>query len=180
MNSSHKFIIFLILLFLSSFSHSEAIDEDLFIKAKIIPAKIIKKAPNFTLEDIYGKKVELYSLRGRVVLLAFWATWCSPCKKEMPSMESLYQQFKSKGFVLLAISVDYEKKEKVKEFVEKNGYNFPVLLDSKLHAYHLYDVKGIPTAILIDKQGRIIGKAVGPRDWNTPEVISFLDLLLRE
>lgn len=182
MVSHRKFILFLIplLLLLDFFSRLEAIHEDLFIKAKIIPAKHIKKAPNFTLEDLDGKKVELQSFKGKVILLSFWATWCGPCKKEMPSMEALYKQLKPQGFVLLGVSVDYEKKEKVREFIEKNGCSFPILLDPKLHVYHLYEIKGIPTAILIDKQGGIVGKAVGSKDWNTPEVISLINLLMKQ
>ncbi len=177
-----KFIFFLILLvlLLDFSSQSEAIHEDLFIKAKIIPVKHIKKAPNFKLEDLYGKEVELHSFKGKVILLIFWATWCGPCKKEMPSMEALYQQLKHQDFILLGISVDYERKGKVKEFIEKNGFSFPILLDPKLQVYYLYEIEVIPTAILIDKQGGIIGKAVGPRDWTASEVVSLIDLLIKQ
>lgn len=182
MVSLRKFIFPLILLFLllDFFSQSEAIYEDLFVKAKIIPVKHIKKAPDFTVEDIYGKEVKLYSFKGKVILLIFWATWCGPCKKEMPSMEALYQQLKHQDFILLGISVDYEKKETVKEFIEKNGFSFPILLDPKLRVYYLYEIGVIPTAILIDKQGGIIGKAVGPKDWTAPEVVSLINLLIKQ
>lgn len=95
-------------------------------------------------------------------------------------MEALYKQLKPQGFVLLGISVDYEKKEKIKEFIEKNKCSFPILLDPKLRVYHLYEIKGIPTAILIDKEGGIVGKAVGSKDWNTPEVISLIQLLIKQ
>ncbi len=182
MASRHKWILFFILLLLlfGSYSQSKVIDEDLLIKAKITPIKNIKEAPNFTLEDLCGKKVELHSFKGKVILLVFWATWCGPCKKEMPSMEALYRQFKHRDFVLLGISVDYEKKERVKEFIEKNDWSFPILLDPKLRAYRLYEIKGIPTSILIDRQGRMVGKALGPRDWDTPEVISLIDVLINQ
>ena len=92
-------------------------------------------------------------------------------------MEALYQQFKMKDFILLAVSVDYESKEKVKEFIEKRRYTFPVLVDPRCFVFDLYEVKGIPTTILINKKGMMIGRAVGPRDWKSPEVITLIHLL---
>jgi peroxiredoxin len=96
----------------------------------------------------------------------------------MPSIEALYQQFKEKDFVFLTISVDYEGKKPVKEFIEKQHYTFSVLLDPKCETLDLYKVKGIPTTILIDKNRKMIGKATGPRNWKSPEAISLLNLLL--
>jgi thiol-disulfide isomerase/thioredoxin len=113
-----------------------------------------------------------------VVFINFWATWCGSCKDEMPSMEALYQQFKEKDFVFLTISVDYEGKKPVKEFIEKQRYTFPVLLDPKCETLDFYKVKGIPTTILIDKNRKMIGKATGPKNWKSPEAISLLNLLL--
>lgn len=167
--------------FFFSPSYSKGIEEAHFLKAGIKPIKNEQKAPNFVLEDLYGRRIEFIKyVRGKVVLLNFWATWCGTCKEEMDSMESLYQQLKDKDFVLLAISVDYEGREKVKEFIEKKGFTFPVLLDLKLRTLHLYEVKGIPTAVLIDKQMIIIGKAVGPRDWKSQEIFSLLNLLIKQ
>jgi peroxiredoxin len=93
-------------------------------------------------------------------------------------VETLYQQFKEKNFVFIAISVDYEGRKPVKEFIEKHRYTFPVLLDHKYETLDLYKVKGIPTTFIIDKKGRIIGRAVGPRNWKNPEVVSLLSLLI--
>ena len=95
-------------------------------------------------------------------------------------MEALYQQFKEKDFVFLTISVDYGDGKNVKEFIEKHHFAFPVLLDPKCKTLDLYAVKGIPTTIIIDKKGMMIGKAIGPRNWKKPEVISFLNVLLEE
>ena len=158
---------------------TEGGEDDLFSKIGIQSIKN-KKAPNFCLKGLNGEKVELKSFKGKVVFLNFWATWCSPCKKEMPSMEALYKQFKEKDFVFLTISVDYEGGKKVREFIEKHHYAFPVLLDPKCETLDLYEVKGIPTTIIIDKKGIMIGKAIGPRTWKKPEVISFLNLLLEK
>ncbi|MEW6374685.1 MAG: TlpA disulfide reductase family protein [Thermodesulfobacteriota bacterium] len=170
----------IILILLSSNGLIEGGGDALFLKTGISPIKDNKKAPNFCLENLSGKKVELKQFKGKVIFLNFWATWCGPCKEEMPSMEALYQKFKEKGFVFLTISVDYAGLKPVKEFIEKNRYTFPVLLDPKYEALDLYEVKGIPTTILIDKKGILIGKAIGPRNWRSQEVISLLNLLIEK
>jgi len=154
--------------------------EDHFSKAGIQPIKGGKKAPNFYLEDLQGKKWELKHFKGKVVFLNFWATWCGPCKDEMPSMEELYKQFKDKDFVFLALSVDYAGVKPVKDFIEKHRYTFPVLIDPKCETLDLFEVKGIPTTFLIDKKGIIIGKAIGPRDWKRSEAVSIVNLLLEK
>jgi len=171
--------LFFILILLVLYSSAEGIDT-LLQKAGIKPIKGSQTAPNFSLEDLNGKKVDLKQFRGKVVFLNFWATWCSPCKEEMPSMEALYQKLEERGFVFLAISVDYEDKKKVKEFIDKHRYTFPVLIDPKGLTLDLYKVKGIPTTILIDKKGRLVGSAVGPRDWKHPEIISILNQLIEK
>jgi peroxiredoxin len=158
-------------------SFAEGGEDPLFLKAGIQTVNH-KKAPDFRLEELSGKKVELKHFKGQVVFLNFWATWCSPCKEEMPSMEALYQKFKERGFVFLTISVDYEEKKKVKEFIDKHHYTFPVLIDPKCFTLDLYGVKGIPTTILIDKKGRIVGKKIGSKNWNSPEIISVLNQLI--
>jgi len=179
MGIGKAFLLFLLAFILSTPSiFAEVKKEDLFSKAGIQPVKAGKKAPVFSLEDLSGKKSELKQYRGKVVFLNFWATWCGPCKEEMPSMEELSKKFKEKDFVFLAISVDYAGIKPVKEFIEKYRYTFPVLIDPKCKTLDLFEVKGIPTTFLVDKKGIIIGKAVGPRDWNRSEVVSIVDLLL--
>ena len=153
-------------------------EDDLFSKIKISPIKGDKRAPDFSLKDLNSRKVGLKQFREKIIFLNFWATWCGPCKEEMPSLEVLHQQFKEKNFILLAISVDYEGLKPVQEFINKYHYTFPVLLDPKCETLDLFEVKGIPTTFLIDKKGRMVGKAVGPRDWKSPEVISLINLML--
>jgi len=172
--------LFVICLFLSLNVQADGREEDLFSKIGMIPIKGDKKAPDFSLKDLNGKKVELKKFRGKIVFLNFWATWCSPCKEEMPHMEALYQQFKEKNFVLLAISVDYEGIKPVKEFINKYQYPFPVLLDPKCETLDLFEVKGIPTTFLIDKKGKMVGKAIGPRNWESLEVVSLINLLIEK
>ena len=137
-------------------------------------------APNFCLEGLNGRKVELKTFKGKVIFINFWATWCGPCKEEMPSMEALYQQYKEKDFVFLTISVDYGEIKQVKEFIKQNRYTFPVLLDPKCETFDVFRVKGIPTTLIIDKKGRMIGKAVGPRNWKSPEFTLLLNMLIEE
>jgi peroxiredoxin len=168
---------FLFVLFSLSYS-SEGKKEDLYHKAGIQPIKGNTKVPNFCLNDLKGKKWEVKDLKGKVVLLNFWATWCGPCKEEMPAMEELHQQFKSKNFIFLTISVDYEKRDIVREFIEKHRYTFPVLHDPECLTLDIFQVKGIPTTFLIDKKGMMVGKATGPRNWKKAEVISILNSLL--
>jgi thiol-disulfide isomerase/thioredoxin len=173
------FLSFLCLLIFSPLSvFSENKKDDLYSKAGIQPIKGNTKVPNLNLTDLKGKKWETKDLKGKVIFLNFWATWCGPCKEEMPSMEELYQQFKSKDFIFLTISVDYEKKEIVKEFIQKHRYTFPVLLDPECATLDIFQVQGIPTTFLIDKKGMMIGKATGPRNWKKPEVVSILNSLL--
>ena len=157
-----------------------AAGEDLFQKIGAKQMKDKRKAPNFCLQDLNGRKVELKNFKGKVVFLNFWATWCGPCKEEMPSMEWLWQQFKEKDFVFLCVSVDYEGSKPVREFIEKHRYTFHVLVDPKCQALDLYEVKGIPTTFIIDKIGRMRGKAVSPRDWKNPDVAALLNLLIEE
>ncbi len=167
----------LLVSFTLSFS-SEKSREELFLKIGIQPIKGDMRAPDFCLENLKGEKLELKNFKGKVIFLNFWATWCGPCKEEMPSMEILYRQFKEKDFVFLSISVDYEGRKPVKNFIEKQRYTFPVLLDPKCNILDLYEVKRIPTTIIIDKNRKVIGRATGPINWKSPEVISLLSILL--
>src|SRR4030043_1595984 len=101
------FYFLLVILLLNLHFPAESGEDDLFSKIKIIPIKGNKRAPDFSLKDLNGNKVELKQFRGKIVFLNFWATWCSPCKEEMPSMEALHQQLKENKFILITVSVDY-------------------------------------------------------------------------
>ncbi|MCL4457874.1 MAG: TlpA family protein disulfide reductase, partial [Nitrospirae bacterium] len=112
-----------------------------------------QRAPDFTLKDINGKPVSLSSFKGKVVLLNFWATWCPPCRAEIPSMNKLYQKLKNRGFVILAVSTDRAVID-VKDFLETTPINFPVVVDYNLTvSRNLYKVFMMPTTFLIDKMG---------------------------
>lgn len=165
-------------LFLILVLAAEGGEGDLFSKMRINPIKGDKKAPDFSLKDLTGKKVEIKDYKGKIIFLNFWATWCVPCKEEMPSLEVLHERFKGEKFVLLTVSVDYEGLKVVHGFLDKHSYTFPVLLDPNGETLDLFEVKGIPTTFIIDKKGRVIGRALGPRDWRSPEVFSLVNLLV--
>jgi peroxiredoxin len=136
------------------------------------------RTPDFSLEGLNVKTVQLSALKGNVILLNFWATWCGPCKDEMPSMEALYQRYRERDFVLLAISVDDGSPDPARKFIQKHRYRFPVLLDPAGKTLDLFEIDRIPATVIIDKKGRMIGRAIGPRDWSKPEVFSLIDQIL--
>ena len=110
-------------------------------------------APDFTLRDLEGKEVKLMDLRGKTVLLDFWATWCAPCRAVMPVVELLHREFNDKGLVVFG--VDDEDPQVIVKFLQQSGYTLPTLHDPDKQVYNKYEVGGIPTMILIDKQGKI-------------------------
>ncbi len=118
-------------------------------------------AQDFTLKALEGGKVTLSDLRGKVVLLDFWATWCPPCRKELPSIEKLHREFKDKDLVVLGI--DDEDSGTVKGFLKKNEYSIPVLLDSRQEVHRMYGARAIPTVIVIGRDGVIKAHYVGGR-----------------
>ena len=136
-------------------------------------------APNFTFPGRDGKKVNLADYKGKVVLLNIWATWCAPCVAEMPSMEKLYQELKDEGFEILAVSVDESGAETVNPFMKKHKLGFPVLLDTKGDIKTLYQATGIPESFIIDGEGIIVEKIIGPRDWAASSAIRYFRNLIQ-
>jgi len=137
-----------------------------------------RMTPNdFTLQRLSGGSVSLSSLRGSVVILNFWATWCPPCRTEMPSMEILYQRYKNQGLEMLAVDLR-EDADTVRRFIQRNGYTFPVLLDLDGRVGGIYGIQSIPTTFIIDRDGMIIGRVVGSIYWNTAEMFAAIESLL--
>lgn len=134
----------------------------------------------FSLPSLGKEEVALSSYQGSYVLLNFWATWCPPCLEEMPSMETLYQRFKDRGFVVVAVSSDKEGESLVSEFVEKLGVTFPILLDTTGEVSAAYGAKNLPISFLLDRKGNVIAAAQGARDWASEQAISTLDELILE
>ena len=122
-----------------------------------------QKAEDFTLNDLAGKPVRLSSLRGKVVMLDFWATWCGPCRIEMPNVQKLHDQFRKKGLVVLGVNYG-ERPEAVRPFLKQTGYSFRILMDREQKVGMRYQVSGIPTLFIIDKGGTIRSHFIGVRD----------------
>jgi thiol-disulfide isomerase/thioredoxin len=158
--------------------HSE--ENSLFTKIGIQSVRDKKKTPHCCLESLSGERVQLSDLKDKIIFLNFWATWCAPCKEEMPSIETLCQRYKERDFVFLTISVDYEGPEPVRKFIEKRGYRFPVLLDPKGKTLDLFEISKIPATLIIDRKGKMIGRVIGPRNWSSPEVFSLVDQMLND
>jgi peroxiredoxin len=138
-----------------------------------------RPAPDFSLSDMDGKIHKLSDYRGKAVLLNFWASWCPPCRHEMPSMEKLYLELKDKPFQVLACD-QQEDDDTVFAFTGQfdPAPTFPLLLDRKSTVSKTYDVPGLPTTFLIDKSGRIVYRAVGGRDFSHPAIRALIEKLI--
>jgi peroxiredoxin len=134
---------------------------------------------DFTLTSLSGDTVTLSALKGQVVFLNFWATWCPPCRKEMPSMEVLYQRFRGKGLQMLAVDIQ-EKEAGVRRFIQEQKLNFPVLLDTSGKVSGGYGIEAVPTTFIIGRDGAIIARMVGSTTWNSPEMVAAFESLLSD
>lgn len=135
-------------------------------------------APNFTVRNLKGNRVSLDQFRGQVVILNLWATWCGPCRVEMPGFETMYRRFRSEGLTILAVSLDKGDTQKVKNFVEQYRLSFPVLMDDGQVVERLYPTFTIPTTYVIDKQGRVAAKVDGAKNWQSEQTFEALEYLL--
>jgi len=165
-----------------SFFHKSkplAAGEDLFKKLKIEKPETKILAPDFTLDDPSGKQVSLSALRGKVIFLNFWATWCPPCVQEMPTMEKLHQEMGPKGLIVLAINYQ-EKAKDVKKFLNRHKLTFTALLDFDAKVAESYQAWGLPMTVIVNKRGEIVGKVRGSREWYSSEAKEFFEQLLAE
>ncbi len=142
-------------------------------------ASDIRPAPDFSLDALDGKQVALNELRGQVVMINFWASWCVPCKEEMPLLEQMYRKYKSMGFTLLGVNVEPES-DKAEALLEKNPVSFPVLFDRENRVSKLYNVARMPSSVLIDREGnvRYLHRGYKPGDENT--YLNHIRALVRE
>ena len=137
-------------------------------------------APEFQLPSHSGGTISLKNYRGKVVFINFWATWCATCKVEMPSMQRVYDKFKDRGLEMLTISVDKDQ-SLIQPFLDEYKLTFPVLLDpEETTAKQMYKTTGVPETFIVNKQGIIVHKAIGPRDWSTEEAIAAFTQLVEE
>jgi DsbE subfamily thiol:disulfide oxidoreductase len=136
-------------------------------------------APAFTLEDLSGKSTSLRGLKGKVIFLNFWATWCVPCREEMPAMERLHREFKREGLEVVAVNYR-EDKDDVRKFLQELGLTFTVLLDKDGKVSEDYGVWSLPLSYFVNRRGEFVGKAIGSRDWNGQDARAFFQPLLAE
>lgn len=141
--------------------------------------KVGDEAPNFQLRDLAGNVVSLSQLRGKIVLLNFWATWCGPCRVEMPAMEQLYRTFPRREFEILAVSTDPQGAAVTRPFQQEMGFTFPILHDSEYRVGLTYGARTLPMTFMVDRQGVIRQKIFGARDWDSPEARELIYALMK-
>jgi len=139
------------------------------------PPRIGANAPDFTLTDS-DRTVQLSQLRGQVVLLNFWATWCPPCVEEMPSLVQMQNRMKGKGITVVAVSIDVDEKA-YHQFVKEHGVNLLTVRDPDQKTPNLYGTHGWPETYVIDRNGVIRRKFIGAVDWTAPDITDFLSKL---
>jgi peroxiredoxin len=133
-------------------------------------------APNFMLMDMEGEKHQLSDYKGKTVIVNFWATWCPPCRAEMPSMERAWQKIKDQGIAMLAINVG-EDEDTIFTFLGDYPANFTVLLDQNSKVSELWPLRGLPTTFIVDPKGKIIYRAIGGREWDDDKLLNMIKQL---
>ena len=138
-----------------------------------------KPAPEITVNSLKNQPLNLSSLKGKVVLLNFWATWCPPCREEIPSMMKLNSAMAGKPFQMVAVSIDEGGVPDIEAFFKSSGFSLPAYTDPGGIAGKTYGITGVPETFVIDKNGILIKKVIGPLAWDAPETITFLEGLMK-
>jgi peroxiredoxin len=138
------------------------------------------EAPEWSLPTPGEEVHRLADHQGQVVLLNFWATWCAPCREELPTLEALHQELGEEGLVIIAVNVDRGDAERVARFAEQKGLSFRVLHDPEQRVAGSYGVRGYPTTVVIDRAGRIVLSELGAWDWSHPDAVAWLRELLAQ
>jgi thiol-disulfide isomerase/thioredoxin len=138
-----------------------------------------KPAPDVSVSSLQQAPLKLSDLKGKVVMLNFWATWCPPCRQEIPSMIKLNSFMSGKPFQMVAVSIDEGGQPVIESFLKESGFNLPVYTDPDGRAAKTYGITGVPETFIIDKNGILKKKVIGPLAWDSPEVIGFLEGLMK-
>ena len=155
-----------------------AASPDPFQALQLIRPQKIVAAKAFAVPTPDGGALRLADLSGKVVMVNFWATWCPPCREEMPAIQKLYDRFKADGFVVVALSIDGEGRELVQPFLKEHKLSFPVGLDPTMRVVEAYGVRALPSTFLIDRHGRTVAMALGPREWDGAPAQALIRSLL--
>jgi thiol-disulfide isomerase/thioredoxin len=178
MRKSLIFVVALLCVFAASASAISITAEE-FRQLGLQPPKSRLEIVDFELQDLYGTTRRLGDFNGKVVFLNFWATWCGPCRFEMPSMEKLYRRFKAEGLEIVAVNLQ-EDGDSVQRFVDEYELSFNVLLDTTGRVGATYGARSIPTTYIVDRDGYVLAGTIGTREWDTEEYIRFFEKLLAE
>ena len=133
----------------------------IFLMISLVSFSNSAKAPDFNLKDQYGVVHSLENYKGKVIFLNFWATWCPPCKKEMPDVESIYKEYGENKKDVIILGINSEKENEVKKFLKDKGYTFPTLIDENSEVMRKYFIQAFPTSFVIDKEGNVYGYVMG-------------------
>lgn len=133
----------------------------IFLMISLVSFSNNVKAPDFNLKDQYGVVHSLENYKGKVIFLNFWATWCPPCKKEMPDVESIYKEYGENKKDVVILGVNSEKENEVKKFLKDKGYTFPTIIDENSEVMRKYFIQAFPTSFVIDKEGNVYGYVMG-------------------
>jgi thiol-disulfide isomerase/thioredoxin len=138
-----------------------------------------KPVPDITVNSLKNVPLKLSELKGKVVLLNFWATWCPPCREEIPSMMKLNSAMAGKPYQMVAVSIDEGGVPEIEAFFKASGFSLPTYTDASGVASKVYGITGVPETFIIDKNGVLVKKIIGPLAWYSPEVVSFLEGLMK-
>jgi len=161
----------------ASAAYAAAIDYS--VVPKLEEVKDHPQAPDFSLVNPDGKKLSLKDFRGKLVFLNFWASWCGPCRDEMPTMVKLYNEFKGKGFEIVAVNVK-DKRPDALAFIKQMKMTFPIMMDPEGEAGLLYGAFGMPISYLIDDKGVVLARILGDANWYTPGARNLIKTLLEQ
>lgn len=134
--------------------------------------------PPFQLSTLQGTPIHSNDLEGRVLILNFWATWCGPCKEEMPSLERLRQKFPPDQLAILTVTTDIRPRE-IEAFWQQLGLHFDALLDEQEELSQALMVRNLPTTVIVDTHGHLNQQIMGPREWDSPETVVFIRSLMK-
>ncbi|MBK5274258.1 MAG: TlpA family protein disulfide reductase [Desulfuromonadales bacterium] len=138
-----------------------------------------KPVPEITVNSLKNVPLKLSELKGKVVLLNFWATWCPPCRGEIPAMMKLNSAMAGKPFQMVAVSIDEGGVPEIESFFKTTGFSLPTYTDPGNAAQKIYGITGVPETFVIDKNGILVKKVIGPLAWDSPEAVSFLEGLMK-